>query len=177
MMIMVDDDGRGWCSFTIRRRRQHRTTSNFMHHTHHHIQFSHNSRSNGPTSPQQNQNIEKIQMLPRLQRSQSMLLGQPDSKVLARLFNPALLRGKKLFRVVCLAQPLTFFGANCCRKLSIAACLRFGCSAVIAHFLRISATTLQYFCNNTSVFLQHFPSTLIKKTLRYWRGAPTDLRD
>ena len=126
-------------------------------HTHHHLQFSHISRSNGPTSPQQNQNIEKIQMLPRLQRSQSMLLGQPDSKVLARLFGPALLRGKKLFRGVCLAQPLTFFGANCCRKLSIAACLRFGCSAVIAHFLRISATTLQYFCNNTSVFLQqHF---------------------
>ena len=75
----------------------------------------------------------------------------------ASLVLGALLRGKKLFRGVCLAQPLTFFGANCCRKLSIAACLRFGCSAVIAHFLRISATTLQYFCNNTAVFLQlHF---------------------
>ena len=138
-MIMVDDDGRGWCSFTIRRRRQYRTTSNFMH-THHHLQFSHNSRSNGPTSPQQNKNIEKNQMLPRFQRSQPMLLGQPGSKVLARLFGPALLRGKKLFRG--LAQPLTFFGTNCCTKLSIAACLRFGCSAVIAHYLRIFATTL-----------------------------------
>ena len=65
----------------------------------------------------------------------------------------ALLKRKKIIQK-CLAEPLTFFGANCCRKLSIAACLRLGCSAVVAHYLRIFATTLQYFCNFTSVFLQ-----------------------
>ena len=130
-------------------------------HTHHHLQFSHISRSNGPTSPQQNQNIEK--KIRCYQDSKGANQCSWGNLILrfwrASLDLGALLRGKKLFRGVCLAQPLTFFGANCCRKLSIAACLRFGCSAVIAHFLRISATTLQYFCNNTSVFLQlHFAS-------------------
>ena len=76
-----------------------------------------------------------------------MLLGQPGSKVLARLFGPWCFTKKKKIIQKCLAEPLTFFGANCCRKLSIAACLRLGCSAVVTHYLRIFATTLQYFCN------------------------------
>ena len=89
-----------------------------------------------------------------------MLLGQPGSKVLARLFGPWCFTKKKRIIQKCLAEPLTFFGANCCRKLSIAACLRLGCSAVIAHYLSIFATTLQYFCNSILHFLQHVPSTL-----------------
>ena len=150
-MIMVDDDGRGWCSFTIRRRRQHRTTSNFMHHTHHHIQFSHNSRSNGPTSPQQNQNIEKIQMLPRLQRSQSMLLGQPDSKVLARLFGPwCFTKRKKIIQRCLSGSAVDLFWSQLLQKTV-------NCS-LSEIWLQCSYSTLfKDFCNNTSILLQqHF---------------------
>ena len=112
-------------------------------------------------------------MLPRLQRSQPMLLGQPDSKVLARLFGSwCFTKRKKIIQRCLSGSAVDLFWSQLLQKTvncslseiwlqcSYSTLLKDFCnntSVYLQQHFSISATTLQYFCNNTSVFLQlHF---------------------
>ena len=95
--------------------------------------------------------LKKNQMLPRLQRSQPMRLGQPDSKVLARLFGPwCFTKRKKIIQRCLSGSAVDLFWSQLLQKTV-------NCS-LSEIWLQCSYSTLfKDFCNNTSILLQqHF---------------------
>ena len=154
---MVDDDNNGWWRWSGVMQFHNTATTAVSHNfklyahppspsifSHFEIKWSHLTS----TKPKY---WEKNQMLPRLQRSQPMLLGQPDSKVLARLFGSwCFTKRKKIIQRCLSGSAVDLFWSQLLQKTV-------NCS-LSEIWLQCSYSTLfKDFCNNTSILLQqHF---------------------